>query len=270
MPNQNKSRIQENQRRPRPSDERAMKSSASHSRSSKGAASGSNAQRGNAQREESGARLVLEDAKEQVEQLAHQATDMATNAAKTTAQAVTRATRATGEAIGKTSEAALEMARANPVPLALTGLGVICAGIGLSWLIASNVSGGARKRQTASDGERREGISNGVETVKALASDASAKVSNLAQRTGAQAMQLEQRFEAMIQEHPIVAGATLLAVGAALGFAVPRTALEDSWIGQERDRLMKSARNLVEGVMDKGKALAEHVLPDSTTSDAHA
>ncbi len=72
----------------------------------------------------------------------------------------------------------------------------------------------------------------------------------------------------MIKQHPIAAGAALLAVGAAIGLAIPRTLLEDTWIGHERDRLMASARKLVDGVFDKGKVLAKQVVQDITPSEA--
>lgn len=276
----NTSRNQANQRRARALEARETKASTSVAKAS--SAMSPNARReANPQREERVQRggpeanaehSVLRDAKEQVEQIAHQATDMASNAGKVTAKAVTRATRATGEALGKAGEAALALARTNPVPLALAGIGVACAGIGVSWLIASHASGGSRSRQTSGEGKRRDGdaMSEGMETIKSVAHDATEKVSGLAQRAGAKAMQLEEQLETVIKEHPIAAGATLLAVGAAIGLAVPRTAIEDSWIGHERDRLMAIARDLFHSVMDKGKALAEHVMPEEVTSGARA
>ena len=49
----------------------------------------------------------------------------------------------------------------------------------------------------------------------------------------------------MIEEHPMITGAVLLALGAALGAALPRTDIEDSAFGAERDRLMEQANRML-------------------------
>lgn len=49
----------------------------------------------------------------------------------------------------------------------------------------------------------------------------------------------------MIEDHPMVTGAVLLALGAALGAALPRTEVEDRAFGAERDRLMDQASRLL-------------------------
>ncbi len=146
MSNQNKSRGQGNPRGLRTSDARGMKMPAKQARPNSGLPT-------NTQPLQQVAELGLSDGKEQVGQLAQQATDIATHAAKATANTVTRVTRATRDALGRTGTAALAMARANPVPLALTGIGVACAGIGVSWLLMSK--GGAAPK--ASDLAHRAG-----------------------------------------------------------------------------------------------------------------
>jgi len=49
----------------------------------------------------------------------------------------------------------------------------------------------------------------------------------------------------LIEDHPMVTGAIMLALGAALGAMLPRTAFEDRTFGPERDRLMAKASRLL-------------------------
>ena len=261
MSKHNKSRSQGNPRGLRTSDAREVSSPGKQARPNGGRPTST-------QPLQKVADLVLSDGREQVEQLAHQATDLATHAAKATANTMTRATRATRDAVARTGTAALAMVRANPVPIALAGVGVACAGIGVSWLIMSKAKSTAHARPQSDsqsggaashDGSKHDG------TVKPLANGAAAKASDLAHRAGAQATQLELQLETMVKRHPIATGAALLAVGAAIGLAIPRTLLEDTWIGQQRDRLMASARKVVNGVWDKGKVLAQQAVQEAAS-----
>ncbi len=51
-----------------------------------------------------------------------------------------------------------------------------------------------------------------------------------------------QRGVTLIEERPMVAAAIAMAVGAAVGSALPRTAVEDRVLGQERDQLLAQAQ----------------------------
>lgn len=53
-------------------------------------------------------------------------------------------------------------------------------------------------------------------------------------------------LEAFMQEQPLVAGALALAVGAALGSALPRTRTEDELFGEESDRVKRGLRATAE------------------------
>ena len=53
-------------------------------------------------------------------------------------------------------------------------------------------------------------------------------------------------LERMIGEHPVVAGAVAMGLGAAVAAALPRTRAEDRAFGAERDRLMAAAANLLQ------------------------
>ncbi len=62
-----------------------------------------------------------------------------------------------------------------------------------------------------------------------------------------------------VEDHPLVAGAVALALGAALAGALPRTRTEDDAFGKQSDRLMKDAKRLLESEKERAMRVAEGV-----------
>lgn len=62
-----------------------------------------------------------------------------------------------------------------------------------------------------------------------------------------------------IEEHPMVAGAVALAVGAALGAALPRTQTEDRAFGDRSDRLMDEAAHMLRQERERARRVAAGV-----------
>jgi hypothetical protein len=102
--------------------------------------------------------------------------------------------------------------------------------------------------------------------VSTAAHDASAAVGQLAHRTSesarrmarsaaVQARQLEQRGVDVYQANPLAVGACFVAIGAALGFMLPRTSRENEWLGARGDQLRAQVRGkaeeLAHGALDK-------------------
>lgn len=97
--------------------------------------------------------------------------------------------------------------------------------------------------------DMREAMSEGLDDLSASAREKIVKA-----RESAYAARLKldktvragsREVERMINEHPLVAGAVALAVGAAVAAALPRTRAEDRTFGCESDRLMAAAANLL-------------------------
>lgn len=63
----------------------------------------------------------------------------------------------------------------------------------------------------------------------------------------------------LIEDHPMVAGAIALAMGAVLAAVLPRTQIEDRSFGSERDRLMDEAARLLRQERDRASRAAEGV-----------
>ncbi|NAZ38123.1 DUF3618 domain-containing protein [Rubellimicrobium sp. CFH 75288] len=74
-----------------------------------------------------------------------------------------------------------------------------------------------------------------------------------AERAGRQVLRDPGRA---LEEHPFVAGAVALALGAALGAVLPRTEMEDRTFGRERDRLLDEAARMLKAEKDRALQLA--------------
>ena len=99
-----------------------------------------------------------------------------------------------------------------------------------------------------------------VDNVEHLASDARRTAGHLAEDVrfrsremvrgaGRQARRAEQTFESTLRENPLAVGAVALAVGAAIALALPSTEVEDQWMGEAKDRLLRKAEGLAEGAI---------------------
>ncbi|MGE0700410.1 MAG: hypothetical protein AB7O57_15040 [Hyphomicrobiaceae bacterium] len=176
----------------------------------------------------------------------------------------------TGGASGAMSGMARNFSRQvqdNPMALALIGAGV-------AWLMAGG-SGGATRRygsihtggatsrvsdaahaagETASDmthrassaaGSAMSSASDAVSGAGSTVSDAASRVADGASRglhaAGETAASLQDQTmrmgEDMLQSHPLVLGALAVAVGAAIGAALPRTEVENRQMGEASDRM---------------------------------
>lgn len=170
--------------------------------------------------------------------------------------------------------------RENPVPFALTAVGLV-------WLIASQsrshrsssyygtddftaedcstasltpeTQAGASESgsklsharvqetaQTVRDKLRasRDRIRSSTERVKAGGDAARHRVSSAAHATRSQALRAKDSFATMADEQPLALGAIGIVIGAIIGTALPGTRREDELLGRTRDRTLERAREL--------------------------
>jgi hypothetical protein len=196
-----------------------------------------------------------------------------------------------------------ETTRNNPMPVALIG-------VGIAWLAMSGRNGssmGSAHRRMASEidtlgpefdgfgsegpsiserareathrareaGEHaRDRVSDTVHGARERVSetmdgarDTMHRVADRSRRTYAQA---RSSVSHVVEEQPLVIGALGLAVGAALGAALPRTEQEDELMGDARDSLMDrasdTAHEYTERATDKARR-AMHDLSEKASSD---
>jgi ElaB/YqjD/DUF883 family membrane-anchored ribosome-binding protein len=163
---------------------------------------------------------------------------------------------------------ALQSIKSHPLPYALAGVGVACAGAGLTWLLlsaakhATDENGNAvdfPHRLQASMKDAQSSMKGARKSVMRATESANAKVSQYAHDAFESSKRIEQSVEDVVREHPIAVGAALLATGAAIALAMPRSVLEDTWVGRERDQVVSSAQKIAKGAVEKAQSLAKQV-----------
>lgn len=186
-------------------------------------------------------------------------------------------------AVTKAGKAALKTIKANPLPIALAGIGIACAGAGITWLLMSSgkeavqaAGSGARQlsSSTSSNGEgpaltsrikgsmkdASKSVKEVTQSVKQATQAYGTKVSQLAQNAYEQGRKLEHTMEETVQAHPLAMGAAFIAVGAAIGLSIPRSKLEDGWLGRERDQIVGAAQKVARGAVQKAESIAKQVI----------
>jgi gas vesicle protein len=100
-----------------------------------------------------------------------------------------------------------------------------------------------------------------------LAGQAADKMSDLSDSVREQASELGERvqrgarkarlgFWQLMEERPLVVGATVLAAGLLIGLSIPATEAEDELLGETRDQLLDRAQEGAREMLDKGKQVA--------------
>lgn len=109
--------------------------------------------------------------------------------------------------------------------------------------------------------------SSARETVGEYADSARESARSAAARAGSAARTAARSTNDWVTENPMAAGAIALAVGAAIGLSVRRTELENSTMGETRDRALERgkqiAQNLKANVGDKVATATENIVGDS-------
>jgi hypothetical protein len=103
------------------------------------------------------------------------------------------------------------------------------------------------------------------------ARDAASRLATTATSAGRSAYHgVEQGFENTLRDNPLALGAVALAVGAAIGLALPHTEREDEWLGGTRDRLFNraqhAAHDMLETAEHRAEAFAGELAPKQAAS----
>lgn len=94
------------------------------------------------------------------------------------------------------------------------------------------------------------------ETASALVGQAQEATGNLVDQAQQQTRRVEDRVGRAMQDTPLAVGAVALALGAAIGLAVPGTAKEQEMFGPMRDNLIDQAQGLAQEAIGKVQAVA--------------
>lgn len=100
------------------------------------------------------------------------------------------------------------------------------------------------------------------DTVSGAVDQAQETAAYLADQAQYQARRVEQRFNEALRESPLAVGAVALALGTAVGLAVPQTRKENEWMGEARDSLVGKAQSVAQDAMDQVQQVAQKVTGD--------
>ena len=166
--------------------------------------------------------------------------------------------------------------KANPLPFALIGLG---AGL-LAYQSYAGSSGRTRRLPVAGMDPRRNdenasfaasaretlsGVTEKVSNVTGTALDkvsgavetaysgAGTAVHDAYEKVGHFGMALREQYDTQIEDHPLAVGAVALALGAAVGMAIPSTRYEGELLGNARQELIDKAQSTASDLIDKTK-----------------
>ena len=142
---------------------------------------------------------------------------------------------------------------ANPIPIALIGLGV-----GMLWMRSRRGNGYDYTRNSSLQPNRQNlsGTGSGTldqvkESAGDLANRSTEVLSNLGSKAKENANAVSTRFGQLMRDNPLAVGAVAVAAGTAVGLALPSTRLESEYIGETSERLVDKAQEVARGAIDK-------------------
>jgi len=160
--------------------------------------------------------------------------------------------------VSRTSNGIVDTIKANPVPLALTALGI-------GWFIVNARAPQAQQRVVNAIGDKTDDLAHQATD---LAQTAQAKVRDVAETAqhkvrdvAHEAKMREQQIQSMAvqryNDSPLVIGLGVAAVGLLIGLAIPTTQKENQILGATRDKLahkaLGKADELAHQAIDKTK-----------------
>jgi ElaB/YqjD/DUF883 family membrane-anchored ribosome-binding protein len=78
-------------------------------------------------------------------------------------------------------------------------------------------------------------------------------------RAQTRAERAKGELQHLLHENPLAVGATVFAVGAAIGLSLPRTQKENEWLGETRDRMLEQAKTTAQEAGNKAKAMVSEM-----------
>ena len=116
-----------------------------------------------------------------------------------------------------------------------------------------SAAGSAYKGVTGAAGSAYEGVG----TAAGVTYESIGKASSFAyEKAGDLGGKMKKNYNQYIQENPLVVGAVALAVGAAVGFAIPLTKKENDYMGELRDNVVEKAQSTAQDAIGSVKQVA--------------
>jgi len=128
----------------------------------------------------------------------------------------------------------------------------------------AGATGQARETANKIASKARETVHDVTDKAQQTAGYVAERAQNVARGAQNQARRVEETFVRKLNDAPLAVGAVALALGTAVGLAVPRTRVEDEWMGDARDNLLDKAQSVASETLDKVGEVAERVTGEMT------
>ena len=129
---------------------------------------------------------------------------------------------------------------------------------------ASGAYEGVSNAASSAYGGVTSAASSAYEGVSDVASNAYSGVGDYAgrayEKVGDYGTQAREQYDYYIEENPLAVGAVALAVGAAVGFAIPSTRYESDLMGEYSQQVYDKAQTAASGLVDKVKTVATETV----------
>jgi gas vesicle protein len=129
--------------------------------------------------------------------------------------------------------------------------------------VASSVTGTASNVASNVADTASNVASNVTETASNLANRAQETASNVVDQAQYQAQRVEDRFQQSLHSNPLAVGAIAIALGTAVGLALPQTERENQLMGEARDNLIDKAQEVASDTMEKVQRVATDVADET-------
>ena len=130
------------------------------------------------------------------------------------------------------------------------------------------------------DRPRRETLSSATGRARETMDDVGVRTRQAASRAqqqiGQYSRQAKSQLQYWMEQNPLAVGAVAMAVGAAVGLALPETRREQELMGDARDRMVDNAKSMANTAVDRATEAAQNLVgtakgaADTTSNTANA
>lgn len=123
-----------------------------------------------------------------------------------------------------------------------------------------DVAGQAQDTAGQIANQAQNAIGQAQDTATQFANQAQDTAGQLANQAQYQAQRAGNELDRLIHERPLAVGLGALALGLAIGLAIPETPQENEWMGETRETLMDRAQNVAQDTAQKVTAVAGQTI----------
>ena len=127
----------------------------------------------------------------------------------------------------------------------------------------SEAVGGVRERASELSHAAGAGLNRAGDTMRDAGSAVRHRAGAARRSAAGTGQSMRHGLDTLIEDQPLVAGAIAMALGAAVGGALPRSRMEDQMFGEQSDRAMEVARTLAKEQGAKVQATAGAVMDEA-------